>query len=256
MDILMEHWLAIAAGIFLLSMVLYGHYRGFLRLAVTFSALILSLLVVRVAMPKVSWYLQENTEIHKTVGRGLLKALGAEQVLSDSEDLDHVEDGEVQILPETQIPAHQRKIIEQLKIPEQMKDALLENNNREIYQILKVEEFLDYVGTYLAGMVLNLVGSVLLFLLVYIGLRILIQWLDILARLPILNGINQITGAVLGGIQGMLMLWLFFLIVQFCAEMPWTERILAQIHKSLWLNFLYRNNIFNWIFVRVLSSFL
>ena len=252
----MEHWLSIAAGVFLLSMVLYGHYRGFLRLAVTFSALILSLLVVHVAMPKVTGYLQENTEIHKTIGRGLLKAVGTEVILSDSGETDEIESSDVQILPEIQIPAQQREIIEQLKIPEQMKEALLENNNREIYQILKVEEFLDYVGTYLAGMVLNLVGSVLVFLVLYIGMRILIRWLDLLARLPILSGINQIAGAVLGGVQGMLVLWLFFLIVQLCVEMPWAAAVLNQIQKSIWLRFLYSNNIFNWIFVRILSSFL
>ncbi|MGN0158827.1 MAG: CvpA family protein [Brotaphodocola sp.] len=250
MNILMEHGLSITAGVFLLCMVLYGHHRGFLRLAVTFSALILSLLAVHVAMPKITGYIQENTEIHKTIGRGLLKAAGAELFADDANG------SSVPILPDIQIPAQQREIIEKLKVPQQIKEVLLENNNREIYKILKVEEFFDYVGTYLAGMLLNLVGSVLLFLLVYIGLRILIRWLDLLARLPIISGINQIAGALLGGIQGMLALWLFFLIVRICAEMPWTAGILSQIHKSVWLSFLYSNNFFNWIFIKLLSSFL
>ncbi len=260
MDILMEHWLSIGTGIFLLSMVLYGHYKGFLRLAVTFSALILSVLVVHFAMPKVTGYLQENTEIHKIVGKGLLKISGVEasetEIPSEGNDLVNSENDFVQIIPENQYPAYQREVIENLNIPEQMKEALLENNNREIYQLLKVEEFLDYVGTYLAGMVLNLVGSVILFLLVYIGLRFIIRWLDLLARLPILHGINQIAGAVLGGVQGLLVIWLFFLTVQICAELPWTRQIQSQIQESIWLSFLYKNNLFNWIFVKILSGFL
>lgn len=253
MDILMEHWLSIGTGIFLLSMVLYGHYKGFLRLAVTFSALILSVLMVHFAMPKVTGYLQENTEIHKIVGKGLLKIAGVETEERYLEDNGY---DLVQIIPENQYPAHQREIIENLNIPEQMKEVLLENNNREIYQLLKVEEFLDYVGTYLARMVLNLVGSVILFLLVYIGLRFIIRWLDLLARLPILRGINQIAGAVLGGVQGLLVIWLFFLTVQICAELPWTRQIQSQIQESIWLSFLYKNNLFNWIFVKILSGFL
>ena len=40
MEFLMEHWLATGVGVFLLSMVLYGHYRGFLRLAVTMTCLL------------------------------------------------------------------------------------------------------------------------------------------------------------------------------------------------------------------------
>ena len=34
----MENWLEIAAGVYLLAMVLYGHYRGFIRLAVSLAA--------------------------------------------------------------------------------------------------------------------------------------------------------------------------------------------------------------------------
>ena len=30
-----EHWLSIAAGVFLLGMMLYGHYRGLLRQCVS-----------------------------------------------------------------------------------------------------------------------------------------------------------------------------------------------------------------------------
>ena len=49
----MENWLSIAAGVYLLSMVLYGHYRGFIRLAVSMVALVAALAIVHVSMPKV-----------------------------------------------------------------------------------------------------------------------------------------------------------------------------------------------------------
>ncbi len=237
MEFLMEHWLAVGVGVFLLSMVLYGHYRGFLRLAVTMTALILSLVVVRVAMPYVTGMLKENTGIHRAIGQGLLHAAGVEE-----------SDGE------TRLPAQQREAIERLKLPEQMKEALLENNNNEIYHILGVDAFLDYLGAYLANMVLNLVGSVLLFLLVFLAIRLLAKWLDLVARLPILSGMNQIAGAVLGGLQGLLVLWFAGLVVKACASMPWAQAVLAQIEGSLWLGFLYHNNIFNWLFVSILNS--
>ena len=43
MDFWAEHWLSVGVGVFWLSMILYGHYRGLVRIAVTMSALILSL---------------------------------------------------------------------------------------------------------------------------------------------------------------------------------------------------------------------
>lgn len=243
MEVFMEYWLSIVVGVCLLSMVLYGHYKGFLRLAVTFSALIISLLVVQAALPRVTGYLQEHTEIHKMIGENLLKVVGTDSFRSD----------DIQILPELQTPAQQRALIEQLNVPEQLKQVLLENNNREIYRRLNVDKFVDYVESALAGVVLNLVGSVVLFLVVYIGLRILIRWLDLLAKLPILNGINQIAGAVLGGVQGLLLLWLFFLIVQLCTGCAWTQAIRAQILKSVWLEFLYDNNLLSAVIMGVLK---
>lgn len=239
MRFLTEHWLSIGVGVFLLTMVLYGHYRGFLKMAVTMTALILSLIIVRVTMPYVTGLLDEDTVIRRTIGQGLLNMAGMEEV------------GETD---ETQLPVQQRQAIEKLKLPEQMKDMLLANNNNEIYKLLGVEKFLDYLGAYLANMVISVVGSVILFFIVFILLRILVKWLNLLAKLPVLSGINQIVGALLGGIQGLLIIWIAELIVKACSAGPWAQTILAQIDASLWLSFLDHNNIFNWLFVRILNG--
>ena len=46
-----ENWLSILAACYLIGMMLYGHYRGFLRLAVSMAALLIALVGVRVMMP-------------------------------------------------------------------------------------------------------------------------------------------------------------------------------------------------------------
>lgn len=235
-----EHWLSFGAGIFLLCMVLYGHYRGFLRIAVTMSALVISVIVVQLATPHITTFLKEHTEIQHVAQQGLMKAagLGAE-----------IEPGYSDLQP-----SHQRTMIEEMQLPQQMKDVLLESNNNEIYQRLGVDTFFEYVSAYLADMALNLVGSVLLFVLVYISLRLLVRWLDLVAKLPIISGMNQIAGAILGGIRGLLWLWAGFLVTDLFASAPWAMAVLEQIEKSLWLTFLYQNNLFNWIFISILRS--
>lgn len=49
------------------------------------------------------------------------------------------------------MPAFQRIAIEKLNLPQSMKDALIENNNSEVYQLLGVDHFIEYVSTYLAA---------------------------------------------------------------------------------------------------------
>lgn len=242
-EILAEHWLSIAAAVFLMCMVLYDHYRGFLRVAVTMSALIISLIFGRMAAPKVTTYLRENTTIQTMIQESLIKAAGAEKIVDNAEGFG-------------QLPAVQRTVIENLHLPKQMKEALLENNNREIYQILGVSTFFEYIGAYLSNMILNLIGSVLVFILSYLGLRFLMNVMDIFAKLPIINGMNQIAGAVLGLIRGLLWIWGFFLVVDLFSSRFWAQLVLAQIHGSIWLSFLYHNNVFNWLFTSMLKGFL
>ena len=49
-----EHWLSIAAGVFLVGAMLYGHYRGLLRQCVSLGALILTIITVKIATPYVA----------------------------------------------------------------------------------------------------------------------------------------------------------------------------------------------------------
>lgn len=237
MEFLMQHWLSVAAGIFLLAMVLYGHYRGFLRIALTMSALIISIFVVRVTIPYATNYLKANTSITQALGETLRSAVGADE---DEEDVES--------------SGRQRMMIENLKLPPQVKEVLLENNNSEMYSLLGVESFLEYIGTCLADMLLKAIGSVILFVIVYFLLRQLIRWLDLVTCLPIICGINQIAGAIIGAVQGLLWLWAAGLLVSFCEGMAWTAPVLAQISGSAWLSFLYHNNLINWIFIGLLYS--
>lgn len=241
MEFLTEHWLAVGVSVFWLSMVLYGHYRGLVRIAVTMLALVLSLVGTRIAMPCVTAAVSNHTAIHQALGHGLLQMAGAKWDLKEE-------------MKETQL-AYQREMIENLKLPEQMKKVLLENNNSKIYQTLGVDHFFDYLETYVADMILRTFGSAILFGLLFTLFRLLAHWLCLIAGLPILSELNQMAGALLGAIAGLAFVWLAALIVKACSGMPWTQPVLMQIEKSCWLSLLYQNNAFNWLFLHILSGF-
>ncbi|MGL5436587.1 MAG: CvpA family protein [Lachnospiraceae bacterium] len=238
MDFILKHWLSVSVGVFLLAMILHGHYRGFLRIAVSMTALVLSLVIVRLATPYMTDFLKQNTAFHEVVRQGVLSMTGAGEGAA----------------ADTALPAGQRLLIEQLKLPEQIKEALIENNNNEVYRMLGVDAFLDYISAYVANMVLTVIGSVLLFIIVFIALQLLMRWLDLIARIPIIAGLNQIAGALLGGIQGLLILWFCCLVVSVCSGTTWASAVIEQINQSVWLSFLYRNNIFSWLLGGILNN--
>ena len=237
----MENWLSVIAGIYLLGMVLYGHYKGFIRLVVSMLAVILSLTIVRVALPTVTEFLKENTKIQQTISESMKKSVGIQG-----------EETPGDISNDT--PSVQRTIIEKLDLPQNMKNALIENNNSEMYQLLGVQAFTDYVGNYLANKILNSVGFVILFAVVYVAMKMIASWLNIIARLPIISGINKIAGALLGGIQGLVFLWLACILITAFSGTEWGLMLSRQIEASKWLSYLYNHNFLNLMVLGVLQG--
>ena len=66
---------------------------------------------------------------------------------------------------------------------------------------------------------------------------------DLVARLPIISGLNQIAGAVLGLCQALLFIWLASFVLTIFSTTPWARAAFAQIEASPFLTFLYQNNI-------------
>lgn len=238
----MENWLSVVVGIYLLGMVLYGHHRGFIRLVVSMLALVVSLAVVHVALPSVTDFIKENTSIEKTISENMKKSIGMGTADSSVED--------------SKVPSTQRTIIENLQLPKNIKEALIENNNSEIYKMLGVDGFADYVGSYLSGLIINAIGFVLLFAAVYLAVNLVMRWLDIIAKLPILSGINKTAGALLGAVEGLIFLWIAFLVITAFSGTQWGQILTRQIEASVWLSFLYSHNFLNIMVLGVLHRLL
>ena len=308
-----QHWLEILTGAYLLGMVLYGHYKGFIRLAVSAMALLITLVTVRIAMPYVTGWLKAETPVYQMIQDGLEKAVGLQDILEGSDgDNDKnsakdsrnesggdseksggpgmetgesggdgmrsgaesgnaggsgtesgleagraeeseagpgMEPGDLKRMLESfggdveGKPAFERAVIENLKLPDQLKQSLIENNNGEVYRTLGVELFRDYIGSYLTNLIVQIAVFLLLFLVIFILLHILVAALDLVARLPILSGMNKIAGAILGGLEGLFFVWIVCLIFTALSGTGWGILIMKQIEASPWLSFLYHNNL-------------
>ncbi len=222
-----EHWLSIGAAIFLIGMMLYGHYRGLLRLCVSVGALVLTLLVVKVATPYMTGFLKDNPSIRQSMAQVILETTGWEEPDAAQQ----------------QQPSIQRQVIEEMKLPESIKSTLLENNNSEFYQALGVQQFTEYISTYLADMLINALGTLVVFLASFILIHLIVRWLDLIARLPIVSGLNQMAGALVGLAYGLLLLWLGCFVVSLCSATAWGQVLMDQINGSVWLSALNRFNL-------------
>ena len=236
------HWLEIITALYLIGMILYGHHKGFIRLAVSATALLITIFAVKYAQPFVIDWLKYDTDIYETMKESMVENIGIDEILEEMG------------LGETTRKEDEWMIIEELPIPDQMKDLLVENNNIEVYKMMGVEFFRDYVGGYLADMILKAAVFVVLFLVVYLALQILMVWLDLIAKLPILSGINKIAGAILGGVQAMLFIWIACLILTIFSRTELGSAALSQISASPWLSWIYDHNMLSYLVLGLIRS--
>ena len=221
-----ENWLFVVVAVYLVSMVLYGHYRGFVRLAVSAVSLVLSLGVVHFGAPSVANLLRSNEVVYQAVEDSVTKFIQKD---------DEAENEAADAAP----PSVQRSIIEEMELPEQLKDALLENNNSEVYEALGVSSFTHYVSRYLANSLINIISFFLLFAAVFGGLRVLSVSLNVVSRLPI--------------ISGLFFVWIAALLITLFSATAIGELFLNQIESNIWLTWLYDHNMLGSILMGVVK---
>lgn len=144
---------------------------------------------------------------------------------------------------EAEIPRDmQQKAISEADLPEVFRNLLTENNNDVIYEELGVNSFAEYVGNFLAKLIVNIAAFLCTFLIVTIILRAVIFALDFVAELPGLGIINHLAGGVLGFAGALIIVWILFIFVTLLYTTAIGKDIFEAIQTEPILQLLYDNN--------------
>lgn len=225
------NWLEIAAAIYLLGMILYGHHKGFIRLAVSATAVAVTLITVYISLPYVTGWLRSSTSVYENVQANVKETIGLDELLTKFGDTEKIQKED------------QWLIIEELPVPNLFKNLLAKNNNSEVYSQMQVELFEDYISSFLAESIIKMVVFLALFLLIYLAIRFVVVWLDLIAKLPILSGMNQIAGALLGAAEALIFVWIICFVFTAFSGTKLGASALMMIDSSSWLFWIYEHNI-------------
>lgn len=166
------------------------------------------------------------------ISKNVLAGIGAEGSAGIEEALENAD-----IPKDLQI-----KAIEMAELPEVFKSLLSDNNNDVIYEKLGVKTFAEYVGEFLSKLIIHIVAFLCTFLLVTIVLRAIIFALDIVSELPVLGFFNRLAGGVVGAAGGLIIIWLFFVVITLLYVTAFGREIYQVIQENAILNMLYENN--------------
>lgn len=215
----------IVIGVLFFICVLAGWIKGLFKSILSVAGLIASIVVAVYGAPHLSGYLEENTQVDEKIAAYI------------AEKLEYSDVGE-EVSRSVQVA-----VISELPLPESLKDSILDNNNSEIYDLLKVGDIYEYIAKSVAVVVLNAGVFLSLTILCRIFFFVLSRKMKDLAKLPIVRSVDKICGGLLGAVKGLIYIWVFFLLLSICSTFEWSQMILSQIRESRILILLYDNNI-------------
>lgn len=227
-------WLGIAVLALIAAACIMGFRKGFVKEIVSVFFMLISFLLVWAVNPYVNTFVKEYTPVYDTI-QDKCQILVSEQI-GNKKTLDKEE---------------QNQVMENMELPDLLKNALVENNTAETYRYLAVSTFTEYISDSLAVMAVNGISFLISFVLSAAVIKLLGFILNVLTKLPVINGINKIAGAAVGGIKCIIFIWIAFLVLTLLCNTTLGQQGMALIQQDAFLNFLYSQNVFVKVFMSV-----
>jgi uncharacterized membrane protein required for colicin V production len=217
------NWLAIAVLVILAGYALNGHRRGFIRTVFTLFSTIIALILTSWVSPVISKELQKNEKVMGFVTEKV------EKVITFSDIGNKITD--------------QVNFINKLPMPAIMKHTLIENNTKDVYTAMAVDNFKDYINNSVARIIINAVVFLIIVLFITIGLALLCEAMDIISKLPLINGLNKTAGLLAGLLHGIVVIWIGCIFLTVLSSTQWGESVFKLVNSSAFLSTVYNNNL-------------
>lgn len=237
--------------IFLIFMGL-GFARGLIKSVFKIVLTVVSILLAYILAPIISNVIIENTNIDNNI-RNKIYAIIEEKVEEKirgemSENLTGLDDATAnqivdQVLEEEPNRNTQIEFIQDLELPEFLQTALIDNNHVEMKQEIGVSNFYDYISTYLARMIVNAIGFFCTFIFLMLLFNVTLLLVNMVMKLPGLNMINRLGGAVLGFGEALIIVWVVLIIIDMAVGTKLGGQLMTQIEESKILSLINEKNL-------------
>ena len=233
-----------------------GYRKGLINIALSFVSVIVTVVAGLIFAPVISSFLCEKTEIDESISNAIYEQF------EKNESIDNLFDSsfktEISINRDvydeykSEIEEKIKEVSEKINLPENLLPVKekAENDEGDI-----LDTFEDFNGKTLKGMVLKVcadrisgvaiiaVTYVVVMIVVMIVLKFIISATGIIGRLPVIKQANKLGGIAVGIAEGVIIVWIAFIILTAMANMEFARNCLSEINENVFLNQLYKNNL-------------
>ncbi len=206
----------------LITAIYAGYKKGMIKIILSCLSLLITMLIIAAIAPRVTSAVKDSN-VYESIASSTEKSLSKQGVFEKSSD---------------------DKIINALKLPVPVKEKILENKTAKRYAQMGVSDIRQYVVHSLTDVILTAIVYIILFVIVFALVNVFIGVFDIVGKLPILKQFNQLGGAAIGFLEGLLFIWLALLIISAFGNTEFATWVYNDIASNSIAKFIYDNNLF------------
>ncbi|MBQ9983616.1 MAG: CvpA family protein [Lachnospiraceae bacterium] len=219
------NWICIIIGVVFFACVIAGWIQGLFKVLVSVAGLIASIMIAIYVAPNISGYVQQHTTLDDELATFIIEKM---ELSNDTEDVSR---------------GVQVELINELAVPDALKENMLNNNNSEVYSLLEASGVNEYIAKSMAMVIINAVVFLVLVAVCNVFFSTLGKGVDKMTKLPIIRSIDKIGGGLLGGMRGLLVVWMLFLVLSITSTTETSQELIQAICQSGLLKLLYDNNL-------------
>lgn len=204
--------------------VLYGIYCGFLSGIIHTATVFLSAVASLVCYPLICG-MARNSALFDFLKNAVTEDLGLREFAAEN------------------TRQAQLMLIDGLPLPEMFREKLAVNNNSVIYDLLGVDNVVDYIGAFIANIVLNIIVSIVLFIICFTASRAVLAAFSVLKKTPVIRTVGRMGGALLGFAVAVVFIWALFAVMDAFVTQPFFSVLYDDIAQSKVAILLYNTDI-------------
>ena len=262
------NWLLLVVLMIFVISFSIGIIKGFFQISLSLVSAVLSIVLMLVLNPYISDFVAEHVPLQSVMEKKFMERFMPELTPDELAGLDwsgtplaEMAPGDIKelstldlehmgvtihdiILLMGEIPEEiQIEKIKESDFPGAVKERLLENNTQEVYSILGVTSFPEYVAAYLSRMIIKIITFLFTFLLVVVIIKALSAVVEVIGDLPVIGFFNRAGGGILGIVIAVIVVWLVFMLITVFNGSSIAGALFDQIEQDPFLTLLYDNNI-------------
>lgn len=237
----------------------HGYLRGMVRVLFSLVAIFLTIGLATALTPYTAQFLRTQTPLYDTVKEACterLQGMAEEEIQKKAEEIGGDGEAKKQENPDSKDANTQEQeelTILGMKVPKELQSFLSGNATEQANELIQDSGIYEKLGDYVAEQVLQRASWLLSFVIILILLSVVVHLLDLIAKLPVLNSINHMGGLAVGLLQGLVVVWILFLVVTLCQGSEFGRQMLLSIQGNVFLKFLYDNNVIERFIMGMLS---